>query len=53
MTLSGTATVTSGTGKWKGAKGTLKFTGSFKVTGVSSGSQSPKFVATLSGSVTP
>ena len=52
VTLSGTATVTSGTGKWKGAKGTLKFSGSFKITGVASGSQTPKFTSALSGTLT-
>jgi hypothetical protein len=52
VTLSGTATVVSGTGKLKGATGSLKFSGSFAVSndGVS-GSQSPAFTSKLSGTL--
>jgi hypothetical protein len=52
VTLTGTATVISGTGKLKGATGSLKFSGAFAVTndGVS-GSQSPAFTSKLSGTL--
>lgn len=52
VTLTGTATVVSGTGKLKGASGLLKFSGSFAVAndGVS-GSQSPAFTSKLSGTL--
>jgi hypothetical protein len=52
VTLAGTATVISGTGKLKGATGTLKFSGSFAIAndGVS-GSQSPAFTSKLSGTL--
>jgi hypothetical protein len=53
VTLTGTATVVSGTGKLKGATGSLKFSGAFAVTndGVS-GTQSPAFTSKLSGTLT-
>jgi hypothetical protein len=52
VSLTGTATVVSGTGKLKGATGSLKFSGSFAVSndGVS-GSQSPAFTSKLSGTL--
>jgi hypothetical protein len=52
VSLTGTATVVSGTGKLKGATGSLKFSGSFAVAndGVS-GSQSPAFTSKLSGTL--
>jgi hypothetical protein len=52
VTLTGTATVISGTGKLKGATGSLKFSGAFAVTndGVS-GTQSPAFTSKLSGTL--
>jgi len=51
VTLSGTAEVTGGTGVFATASGTLKFTGSFVISGVDSGSQTPAFTSTLSGTV--
>ena len=53
VSLTGTATVVSGTGKLKGATGSLKFSGSFAISndGVS-GSQSPAFTSKLSGTLT-
>ncbi|MGD0054339.1 MAG: hypothetical protein ABSC34_02740 [Acidimicrobiales bacterium] len=53
VTLTGTATVISGTGKLKGATGSLKFSGSFPIAndGVS-GTQSPAFTSKLSGTLT-
>lgn len=52
VSLTGTATVISGTGKLKGATGSLKFSGSFAVSndGVS-GTQSPAFTSKLSGTL--
>jgi len=52
VTLTGTATVVSGTGKLKGATGSLKFSGSFAISndGVS-GTQSPAFTSKLSGTL--
>jgi hypothetical protein len=52
VTLTGTATVVSGTGKLKGATGSLKFSGSFAIAndGVS-GTQSPAFTSKLSGTL--
>ncbi len=52
VSLSGTATVVSGTGKLKGATGSLKFSGSFAIAndGVS-GTQSPAFTSKLSGTL--
>jgi len=53
VSLVGTATVVSGTGKLKGATGSLKFSGSFPIAndGVS-GTQSPAFTSKLSGTLT-
>jgi hypothetical protein len=52
VSLTGTATVVSGTGKLKGATGSLKFSGSFAISndGVS-GTQSPTFTSKLSGTL--
>lgn len=52
VSLTGTATVVSGTGKLKGATGSLKFSGSFAVSndGVT-GTQSPAFTSKLSGTL--
>ncbi len=47
------ATVVSGTGKFKGAKGTLTFKGSFTVQSTTAGStESDSFSATLTGTLT-
>lgn len=52
VTVVGTATVTGGTGKWKGATGTLKFQGSFQVTNATTGtSETDAFSATLTGTL--
>ncbi|HUX03957.1 MAG TPA: fibronectin type III domain-containing protein [Acidimicrobiales bacterium] len=51
VTLHGTAKVTQGTGKFAGASGTLKFSGSFDITGVDSGTQTPSFTGTISGTL--
>ncbi|MGA2293639.1 MAG: hypothetical protein ABSG24_00295 [Acidimicrobiales bacterium] len=52
VTISGTALVVSGTGKLKGATGTLKFSGSFAISndGVS-GTQTQSFTSKLSGTL--
>ena len=48
----GQAKVLSGTGKWKGATGTLKFSGTFMVTNSTAGTtESDAFTATLSGTL--
>ena len=48
----GQAKVTSGTGKWKGATGTIKFSGNFMVTNSTAGtSESDSFSATLTGTL--
>lgn len=53
VTVSGTAKVTSGTGKYKGATGNLTFKGSFSVQSNNSGtSESDAFTATLTGTLT-
>ena len=51
--VNGVATVVSGTGKFKGAKGTLTFKGSFTVQSTTAGStESDSFSATLTGTLT-
>lgn len=50
-TLSGVAKITGGTGAFAGASGTLQFSGSFKLTGIDSGTQTPAFTSTLSGTI--
>jgi hypothetical protein len=52
VTISGTALVVSGTGKLRGATGTLKFSGSFAISndGVS-GTQTQSFTSKLSGTL--
>ena len=51
--MTGTATVTSGTGKFAGAKGTLKVSGTFSIKSTAAGSsESDNFSATLSGNLT-
>jgi len=53
VTVTGTATVTGGTGKFAGAKGTLKVSGTFSIKSTSAGSsESDNFSATLSGTLT-
>jgi hypothetical protein len=53
VTVIGKAKVTAGTGKYKGASGTLKFSGSFSVANSTAGtSESDAFTATLSGTLT-
>ena len=53
VSVSGTAKVTSGTGKYKGVSGNLTFKGSFSVKSNSAGSsESDAFTATLSGTLT-
>jgi hypothetical protein len=53
VSVSGVAKVTSGTGKYKGVSGNLKFTGSFNVkSNTPGGSESDAFTATLSGTLT-
>ena len=53
VTVVGKAKVTGGTGKWKGASGTLKFSGSFSVANSTAGTtESDSFTATLSGPLT-
>ena len=50
--VNGVATVVSGTGKYKGAKGTLTFKGSFSIQSTTAGStESDSFSATLSGTL--
>jgi hypothetical protein len=52
VTVSGSAIVTSGTGKFAGATGTLKVLGSFSIKSTTAGSnESDAFSATLSGSL--
>ena len=51
--VNATATVTAGTGKYVGATGTLKVTGSFKVGSTSAGTkETPAFTANFSGTIT-
>ncbi len=53
INISGNAVVTGGTGKFAGAKGTLKVTGSFAIKSTQAGSsESSAFTATLSGNIT-
>ncbi|MGB8197358.1 MAG: hypothetical protein WCF25_10175 [Acidimicrobiales bacterium] len=53
VTVSGVAKIMSGTGKFKGATGTLSFKGSFSVQSSTAGStESDAFNATLTGTVT-
>jgi hypothetical protein len=53
VTVSGVAKIMSGTGKFKGASGTLSFKGSFSVQSSTAGSsESDAFSATLTGTVT-
>jgi hypothetical protein len=50
--VNGVATIVSGTGKYKGAKGTLTFKGSFSIQSTTSGStETDSFSATLSGTL--
>jgi hypothetical protein len=52
VTVTGTASVVSGTGKFAGATGTLKVSGSFQVKSTTAGSnESDAFSATLTGSL--
>jgi len=52
VTVSGSAIVTSGTGKFAGATGTLKVSGSFSIKSTTAGSnESDAFSATLTGSL--
>jgi hypothetical protein len=51
--VNGVATVTGGTGKYKGATGTLKFSGSFNIQSTTAGSsESDAFTAKLTGTLT-
>lgn len=53
VTVKGVATVTSGTGKFKGATGTLHFSGQFSIQSTTAGSsESDSFSATLTGTLT-
>ncbi len=53
VTVNGVATIVSGTGKYKGAKGTLSFKGSFSIQSTTAGSsESDSFSATLTGTLT-
>ncbi len=53
VTINGVAKVTSGVGKYKGATGSLKFTGSFNVSSNASGStETDSFTAKVSGTLT-
>ena len=53
ITFSGNAVVKSGTGKYAGATGTFKVSGSFNIKTISAGSkESAPFTMTASGSVT-
>jgi hypothetical protein len=53
VSVSGTAKVTGGTGKFKGATGNLTFKGSFNVQSNNAGtSESDAFTATLTGTLT-
>jgi len=51
VNVTGSAVVTSGKGKYLGATGTLKFSGSFTLT-TTTGSTSPSYAAALSGTLT-
>jgi hypothetical protein len=52
VTVTGSATVVSGTGKFAGATGTLKVTGSFSIKSTTAGSsETDAFTATLTGSL--
>jgi hypothetical protein len=53
VSVKGVATVTGGTGKYKGATGTLSFSGSFSIQSTTAGSsESDSFSATISGTLT-
>ncbi len=53
VSVTGTATVTSGTGKFAGAKGTLKVQGSFSIKATAAGSsENDSFTTTLRGTIT-
>ena len=53
VSVTGTATVTSGTGKFVGAKGTLKVTGAFSIKSTTAGSsENEGFRTTLTGTIT-
>jgi hypothetical protein len=53
VTVNGVATILSGTGKFKGATGTLSFKGQFSIQATTAGSrESDSFTATLTGTVT-
>jgi hypothetical protein len=53
VTVNGVAKILSGTGKFKGATGTLSFKGSFSIQSTTAGSsESDSFSATLTGTVT-
>jgi hypothetical protein len=53
VTVNGVAKIVSGTGKFKGATGTLSFKGSFSIQATTAGSsENDAFSATLSGVVT-
>lgn len=53
VTVKGVATILSGTGKFKGASGTLSFNGQFSIKDTTAGSnESDSFTATLTGTVT-
>lgn len=53
VSVKGVATVVAGTGKFKGATGTLNFTGSFSIQATTAGSsESDSFSATLTGVLT-
>jgi hypothetical protein len=52
VTVKGVATILSGTGKFKGATGTLSFSGTFSIQSTTAGSnESDSFTATLTGTV--
>ena len=52
VTVVGQAKVTSGAGKWKGATGTLKFSGTFSVKDSTAGTtETDSFTATMSGTL--
>jgi hypothetical protein len=53
VSVNGVATVVSGTGKFKGATGTLNFKGSFSIQSTTAGSkESDTYTATLTGTLT-
>src|SRR5271169_2674709 len=53
VTVNGVAKIVSGTGKYKGATGTLSFKGSFSIQSTTAGStESDSFSATLTGTLT-